>query len=470
MTKLQKKIFLFGSLCLFICVMFATLNNADEVAFYNFARNIAHGNLIYKDFNYICFPLYPWITGLFLKVFGEELIVLRIFSFIVLELLMYFTIKFMQKLKIDNFANILLIMIYILICSIYESAGYNLFVLMLVMLLMNIEFKQNKTNLTYFLMGCIIGFSILTKHTIGLILLFVYLIIRIFEKNENKVKNIVLSLIPISIMTIGTFIYLKITNSVSEFIDYTFLGMKDFTRNTFTIIDCLIYETYFVSLCLIVLIALFIFVIYKIIKTKDLLMIKLFLYSLVVLSFIYPIASNHHIFNGFYIVFIIGLYFLNNKNGSEKLKTSLNVLLNVAIIFMIIISILMIVNVSKICNFKHFKYIQIVDEQKEEINTIIQFSKDHPNIEFVGDINKVYSIIIDRYDGILDSAAVGNLGSRGEQALIDEIEDLNDCYFLFIRLQRKDKLDQTPIIAKKWVDDNCEFLGYLGRYRVYYKK
>lgn len=470
MNKTTKKIFWFGSLCLFICVMFATLNNADEVAFYNFARNIAHGNIIYKDFNYICFPLYPWITGLFIKIFGEELIVLRVFSLLVLEILMYSTFRFMNKLKMDNFVNTSLVIIYILICSIYESAGYNLLILAFFMILMNIELKDTKTNNTYLLMGSLIGFSILTKHTIGLILLFVYLLIRMFEKNENRIKNIVFSLIPISIMTIGSFIYFKLTDSLNVFIDYTFMGIKDFTNNTFTIIDCLLYENFFISICLIAFVMIFIYDIYKIIKTKNLLMFKLFLYSLVILTFIYPIASNHHMLNSFYMIFLIGLFFLNNKEDNEKMIHKYNIILNISITIISIISVLFVFYVSTLNEYNHFRFIKIDIEQKKELDLIIEFERDHPNTIFVGDLNYLVSIILDRYDGIFDMAAVGNFGSKGEQALIDKIEDLDDYYILFIRLQKKDKLDQNPIRARKWVDENCEFLGYLGRYRVYYKQ
>ena len=52
------------------------LSDLDEVWVYNFARCITNGLLPYKDISMIITPLFPYICAMFLKIFGNELIIL----------------------------------------------------------------------------------------------------------------------------------------------------------------------------------------------------------------------------------------------------------------------------------------------------------------------------------------------------------------------------------------------------------
>ena len=56
------------------------LENLDEIWNFNFARNISNGLLPYKDFNMLQTPLLSFILGGILKLFGQELFVMRIVS------------------------------------------------------------------------------------------------------------------------------------------------------------------------------------------------------------------------------------------------------------------------------------------------------------------------------------------------------------------------------------------------------
>lgn len=105
MTKLDKKeknikmlkdimvIFFIFVICL-SNIFGNTYSNLDEIWNFNFARNIANGLIPYKDFNMIQTPLLSIICGGFLKIFGQEIIVMRIIATIVLTIIFFLAFKY----------------------------------------------------------------------------------------------------------------------------------------------------------------------------------------------------------------------------------------------------------------------------------------------------------------------------------------------------------------------------------------
>ena len=86
------------------------LDSLDEIWVYNFARGIANGLLPYKDISMIITPLFPAICAIFLKVFGNEMIVLRVIEVFVTAGIVFTIYKIMKKLKINKGIALLLTM------------------------------------------------------------------------------------------------------------------------------------------------------------------------------------------------------------------------------------------------------------------------------------------------------------------------------------------------------------------------
>lgn len=59
-------------------VLIRELKDLDEIWNFNFANNIANGLIPYKDFNMVTMPFLPMIISVFLKIFGQEVIVMRV--------------------------------------------------------------------------------------------------------------------------------------------------------------------------------------------------------------------------------------------------------------------------------------------------------------------------------------------------------------------------------------------------------
>ena len=86
------------------------LDSLDEIWVYNFARGIANGLLPYKDISMIITPLFPAICAIFLKVFSNEMIVLRVIEVFVTAGIVFTIYKIMKKLKINKGIALLLTM------------------------------------------------------------------------------------------------------------------------------------------------------------------------------------------------------------------------------------------------------------------------------------------------------------------------------------------------------------------------
>ena len=157
MKKLKSLIFIFSVLLIFILVLFKNLNSIDELYNYNFGRNIANGYSIYKDFNCIIFPVFPWIMGAIIKIFGQKVIIYRliqVFLLIITEKLSFNLFKLLNKE--NNIFCHLICIIYLCLIAIFCIIEYNFFSMMLLLIILNIEIKEKKNVKDNIIIGLLI--------------------------------------------------------------------------------------------------------------------------------------------------------------------------------------------------------------------------------------------------------------------------------------------------------------------------
>ena len=63
----------------------------------------------YKDISMIMTPLFSYFGAAFLKIFGDEIIVMRILEILMTSLILFTTYKILVKLKINNGVSLVLI-------------------------------------------------------------------------------------------------------------------------------------------------------------------------------------------------------------------------------------------------------------------------------------------------------------------------------------------------------------------------
>jgi len=388
-----------------ITILFNLLCNGmerDEIWNYGFSYNIATGLIPYKDFNMVITPLFPMIGSLFIYIFGKNILIYYIFNSIICTIIFY-------HIKRTTSQNYYLVYIIVLF---FSTTNYNLFCLLLLYIIINLEEK----NANDYLIGILLGLTFLTKQNIGIFLCLPTFLI----KNKKRIlKRIFGFLVP----NILLLIYLLINNALYEFIDYVFLGINDFaSKNT------IIYPK-----SLMIHIITIIYLIFKYLKTKD---IKL-LYILCFQGMAYPIYNSYHVIIPFIPAFA---YFINDIKLNTKIINTF---------FIIIVTIIFSINIYQIFNNNynypnetiHYKYKKIPNEIVNTINILSNYLKNIEGQIFIIDIHAYLlklesSIPINKYDLLND----GNLGQGGKEKILQEIDNIcqkEKCTFLL----NKNKID-----------------------------
>ena len=174
MKKIKKK-----DICIFIValifiaskIMPKSVNNLDEMWNFNFVRCMANGLKPYTDFSMITGPLYPFIYSIFLRIFGQEMIVTRILSIIFDSIILFLIYKIMDKIEIKDYIKYLSLIVLAYIMGKYFTFDYNWAVLLVTLIITYIEL--NKTENTWkkdLVLGILAGLTITLKQTIGIII------------------------------------------------------------------------------------------------------------------------------------------------------------------------------------------------------------------------------------------------------------------------------------------------------------
>ncbi len=426
------------------CFLVDYLNDLDEIWNYSFAKNIADGLVPYRDFNMLQTPSLPFITALFLCVFGNELIISRILGIFLISFIFFILYLILKKLKVNNFY--ILFCLFCLFCLLenYICLDYNFCVLAIILTLIYLEINHiyssnyyfNKPFIYNFLLGTLMGLSILFKQSTGLVVSFISIIFPIFfikNKMDFKkyIKTTFYKIVGLCIPIILLIIYLFFNNAIYDFIDYTILGIKNFT--SFISYFNLISSTDITIKLLSILLPIFLLIIfiYAYIK-KNKILIMFSAYSIASTIVVYPISDNIHFLIGFTPTIILFLYSLFNVLNYLRKKIKYNKKIGlffykfitcICFLFLVIHLITAIRNIiiylnntNKNHTIAHYKYIPISTSLVNNINEIDNYILSQNNNVYILDSQaSTYMITIDRYYKDFNLFLKGNVGSKGEE-------------------------------------------------------
>lgn len=359
----------------------------DEIWNYGFIYNISTGLIPYKDFNMIITPLYPILGALFLSVFGKNFLSYHIFNSIICTTIFYN----MKKTVPKNYYIIYSIFL------LFSSPNYNSLCILLLYILIQMEDKKSND----YLIGIVLGLTFLTKQNIGIYLCLPTL----FIKNINKIiKRIIGYIIPNIILLL----YLIYNNTLYKLIDYVFLGIESFTKENF-LID---------KISLILVITSSIYLTYQYLKKKDIKIMYLLCFQLLV----FPIIDQYHTM----ITIIPTLGYLLNKINLNKKIIILSFIIFISTIFS-----LELYNIYKGYNVfpnitDEYKYRKLPCDTDKMIKEVSEYSNSVQEKLYIISSNAYLfkleaKIKINKYD-LLNN---GNLGRTGQIKLIKGIN--NEC-------------------------------------------
>lgn len=435
-------LFLFFFLCLqFFYVSF----QGDLVYNYGFSYAVARGEIPYKDFNMIIPPFGAFLYAIPLLIFGSELVVYNLFQAFLLCVLFYFLFRLFDKKAYLFLVIFSLILPFPFVTGLF--GGYNFLLLLEIVVLLYLE--KNKGN--DYLIGFILGLSILTKQTVGFCLAlvsFYYL----FKDKKKLLKRVGGFLIP----CFTFFIYLIVTGSFVPFFDLCLFGMFDFTSSNGTIMD---YNFILFIIC-------FIIIIYKIFKDKKNIINY---YVLAFSSIAVPLFDYYHV-----TLFIFVLLFL----FVDKLKIKYREFLLGFNCFIFAISMsltwfgLLYHFKPNISNFEGFRLLTInkkVEHETKNINNFIKENKDS-NLIILG-ANAYFFKICNGMDiNYYDLLNYGNHGYDGTNKIIKMLEEEDDPIFIInIKEYEDSSSDRQQInkIVMKYVMDNYKVIKEVGEYKIF---
>ena len=143
-------IFLIIALAIAVVVIPKAIGNLDELWNFNFANNIEKGLVPYRDFNMVQTPLLPMVNAIFLAIFGNELIVMRILACLLCAGILFTFYKILNLLKANKGISLFVVMALFYMLKDYFCMDYNFAVLFVTLIIIYIELKRilyNKENI-----------------------------------------------------------------------------------------------------------------------------------------------------------------------------------------------------------------------------------------------------------------------------------------------------------------------------------
>ena len=483
-VKLIDIFFIIITMVLFAAtVLPRNLENLDEIWNFNFARNISNGLLPYKDFNMLQTPLLSFILGGILKLFGQELFVMRIASLVLGAGILFIAFKILRELKINTKWSIFSSALLFLFIKDSFYIDYNYAILFVTLLLIYIELKYKNYSVKYnVLIGLLAGITILLKQSTGIIISAITVLYLLLEKRDKEtLKAILYRVTGVLIPCIIFVIYLFLTNSMLSFIDYCILGIGTF-QNTISYLKLLREKDLTAFLALLVPVTLIILLVINLLHVKqgklkeNIQDIILFVFSLGQFIMIYPISDDIHFkIAAFPTIMAILYYVCKNIQELKNIKLSIFIEHFMNIITISFVGLLILESINDIYLYsqtdksilKHFSNIPISSTLQDRIIEVDNFIQNEKKDVYILDSEAaVYMIPLDRYNKDFDMFLKGNLGQASEEGQIEKIKNMKDTLILI----KNNKIPlnwQTPKEVITYVKENLRKVGTVSFFDIY---
>ena len=387
----------------------------DQVWSYGFSYNISKGLIIYRDFNVVQMPLYFILASVFIKLFGNYMITTCIIDSLILSGIIFIIFKTIGWKVIFPF----------IIFIVFPPSPYNLLSMFLLFIILYLIDKDKYNGI---LVALIVGFVFITKQNLG-----VLLFIPMFFYSKNKIKSLLMFIIPFLVISI----FFLCNNALFDFIDYVFLGLFNFGNNNdidyfFLILEliCFSYLSYYLVKS----------------KFKD----KEAFYVLAFQLVLYPLCEIRH----FFVAFVPFLYYF--------LKTCR---CNVIVLIVCTIEVLYIsfafyytvlpIDIHTKKDLLFLRNASSISYYLDDINK--EFNGEIDNIYFDSDYSYLYKLYFNRNPNRLDFILDGNMGYYSEKKIFTELD--NHC-----------KKDKCIFLLYKSVDSKNQYNGYRKFIKKHYKK
>ncbi len=409
--------------------------NLDEIWNYGFAHSIYRGLIPYRDFNMVITPLFPFIMTSLFHIFGSSMLIFHLEQTFILTIIFYLLNNYLKDKSY-------LLLIFIIFPLSIAFPSYNMFLFFLFLLIIKLEDLKANDYLIGFILACII----LTKQTVGVVMLLPTLF---YLKQPKKIiKRFIGCLVPGIIFII----YLILLSSFKAFFNLCILGLFDFASENSKGINI-----FFILSLIIIGITL-----YLIKDNKK--NIKNY-YLLAFSSILIPLFDLYH-FEIFFLAFLFIL--LVQKDIKIYLNIKLFTIGAITCLTIFTLNNRLEDNIIYPNKIKYFEYRYLTNSYidfSNKINKLISKYNDQ-EIIFLSADGYYFRIINDQDIGYLDLINTGNFGYNGSSKLLSLIKNKKNSLF-FVDKNEIGTNKQTDQKVLKYVIDNGTFIEKQGRYYIY---
>jgi len=425
--------YFFVFLFFFLCILLFGYNNTDNIWNYGMAHAIRIGEIPYKDFNIITTPLYPFIMSLFLLIWDEYIVFLLGQSLI--GVICYYIIDKMignKSIMIIPFAGFGLFYLFF--------PNYNFLVMLLIVLLMYLENEKSND----YLIGLVLGLLVLTKHTMGAVIVICSLISTF---KFNRMGKRIIGMIGPGVLFL---LYLLITHSFNSFFNLSVMGLFDFSGHNN-------YKSIFIMILSILIL------LYTLYRLKKDYKNPLTYYLLGSIFFVYPIVDFFH-FHYLWVIFLIYVL-IDIKNFKNEFYLAGIILSIFFIAFNIYINYPIYKN-SSFSDLDHFTGYLHDKVYLSEIKSVYRDYKEKDNAYMFAFTNMFYDIASNHEITYFDIPLYGNFGYNGVDSMINKVKDMHDVYFY---------VEDNPNIQYcseiyDYIRESSVFKYQISSFEVYYKE
>lgn len=287
-------------------------------------------------------------------------------------------------------------------------------------------------------------------------------------------------------------VYLLVTNSLIDFINYAILGIKTFSNKIeYTGLlqdDNLEIQILAVLIPASIMLNAIILLIARILKRENnefKNILTILIYSVSIIIVMYPISDKIHFLIGSFIaligliyqIYLLGKILYRKIRLAQKYKVYKITTLLIQVIIFVEIAIYGINNlynyikVEKNERIAHYKNIEISEgliERVDEIDAYISEQENNGKKVYILDAEAaIYMIPLNKYNKDYDMFLKGNIGKDGEQGQIEKIQNRNDNELYLIRNSKLRSNWQTPLNVVNYVRNNLEKIGEISIYEVF---
>ena len=436
----------------------------DEIWNFQNIYKMYNGYKIYVDANVITTPLFHFLGLIIFKIFGANFFIFKLYNvficlFLYLGIYKIFKALLFNKLYSFNFSVIMFLVSNNVINS---AANYNELVITFVIYAVLIILKKEEYKNYILYESIFIFLIIITKQNVGIFYLIGYIMYVIL--NRKQCKNMIKILMLVFIL-LCFFVYILFKLDILYgFINYCFLGIKEFGQNNFSSDVKMTLLLIFISLVNGLLI---LYINYKRGLVNDneknnIKTIACFAYSILLIS--YPLFNSAHINIALILQDLLFIYIM------------FFILKNIRILkkyFMYFIAFLMIIffikSIEYTCKYfsiilnDRYKYEDVYfgtlfnDNVEDKIANVTKYIENsEKKVVILSPDAALYMIPLKQNNAEMDLILLGNLGKNGENSIIEKVSNLKNK----IILMNREKLSyQESNNLREYVINNFEKIG-----------